>query len=87
METGVSMHKPSRATDPLISVGYKHSAEGAGGASKPRWFPLPKTRMGDYSLHFWEEKNSQCFRGVASGHDCLPRPLMARDLLAQKVLG
>jgi hypothetical protein len=61
METGVSMHKPSRATDPLISVGYKHSAEGAGGASKPSWFPLPKTRMDDYSLQFWKEKNQNAF--------------------------
>jgi len=30
----------------------QHNAEGAGGASKPSWLPIPKTRMVDDSLHF-----------------------------------
>lgn len=81
------MHKPSRATDPLISVGYKHSAEGAGGEPNPSWLPLPKTRMGGNPLQFWERKNKR-FLSASFGWatESLPRRLIAQGLLAQKGL-
>ena len=69
------MHKPSRATDPLVLDGYKHSAEGAAGDPSQAGFHFLKREWVAIPFSFGRKK-------ILGGRSALPLERRQRTRLA-----